>query len=147
MSQTYAKNRKAHHDYEILETFEGGLALTGQETKSIREGGAKIDGAYVTMSSGELWLMGAHFRPYSKSSTALVHQPDRSRKILVHAKELTYLIGKTQQKGLTLVPLALYSRGRQIKLSFALCRGRKTHDKREQLKQRDIERDIRRSSA
>ncbi len=137
----FTENRKARYEYEILETFEAGLVLTGQETKSIREGGAKLDGAYVTVTAGEMWLLGAHLRPYSRSARTEFYAADRSRKILVHAKELLYLAGKTQQKGLTLVPLALYPRGRKIKLSFALCRGRKAHDKREKLKQRDLERE------
>lgn len=143
-SSRFTENRKARHDYETLESFEGGLVLSGNEVKAIREGGAKIDGAYVTVTGGELWLLGAHIRPYSKASKNSILDPDRNRKILVHAKELNYLAGKTQEKGLTLVPFALYPRGRQIKLSFGLCRGRKAHDKREKLKSRDLDRDVRR---
>jgi SsrA-binding protein len=141
---TFAENRKARHEYETLQSYEGGLELTGQEVKSIREGGAKLDGGYVRIAKGELWLVGAHIRPYSKSSKNEAYEPDRDRKILVHAKELAYLAGKTQEKGLTLVPFSLYPRGRQIKLNFGLCRGRKAHDKREKLKSRDLDRDIRR---
>ncbi len=140
----FAENRKARYEYETLETYEGGLELTGQEVKAIREGGAKVDGAYVTIAAGELWLLGAHIRPYSKSAKGAAYESDRKRKILVHRKELAYLAGKTQEKGLTLVPFTLYPRGRQIKLSFGLCRGRKAHDKREKLKARDLDRDIRR---
>ncbi len=142
---TFAENRKARHDYDVLERFEGGLVLSGQEVKSIREGGAKIDGAYVTVSQGELWLLGAHIRRYSRASRDLPYDPAQRRKILVRAKELLYLAGKTQEKGLTLVPLSLYSRGRRIKLSFGLCRGRKAHDTREKIKQRDLERTVRRA--
>lgn len=146
MSDTgrFSENRKARHEYEILEKFEGGLALSGQEVKAIREGGAKLDGAYVKLLNGECWLVGAHIRPYSKASKLEDIDPDRNRKILVHKKELLNLYGKTQQKGLTLVPFSLYPSGRQIKLSFALCRGRKAHDKREKMKSRDLDRDVRR---
>ncbi|MEK7115850.1 MAG: SsrA-binding protein SmpB [Patescibacteria group bacterium] len=142
---TFAENRKARYDYEILETFEGGLALSGQEVKSIREGGAKIDGAYLTVSRGELWLLGGHIKRYSRASPDPSYDPAAGRKILIHAKELTYVAGKTQEKGLTLVPLSVYSRGRRIKLSFGLCRGRKTHDIRERLKARDLDRTVRRA--
>ena len=140
----YAENRKARHEYEILEEFEGGLALDGAEVKSVREGGARLAGAYLQPFRGELWLFGSHISPYSKQGRRLNHDADRKRKVLVHKKELRHLFGKTQQKGLTLVPLAFYPVGRRIKISFALCRGRKQHDKREQLKQRDLERQMRR---
>ncbi|MFH1620712.1 MAG: SsrA-binding protein SmpB [Patescibacteria group bacterium] len=142
--QRFADNRKVRYDYEILEKFDGGLVLSGQEVKAIREGGAKIDGAHVAMSRGELWLLGSHIRPYSKSGSRETHVADRSRKILVHKDELKYLLGKTAIKGLTLMPLALYPSGRQIKLSFALCRGQKAPDKREKLKSRDILREVHR---
>lgn len=141
---SFAENRKARHEYEILEKFEGGLVLIGQEVKSIRDGGLKLDGSHVTVSRGELWLIGANIRPYARANTLAGYDPARSRKILVHRKELEELFGKTQQKGLTLVPLSVYPSGRQIKLSFALCRGRKTHDKRAQLKKRDLDRELRR---
>lgn len=138
----FAENRKARHDYETLETYEGGLVLSGQEVKSIREGGAKIDGAYVTISRGEMWLTGANIRPYARAASVEGYDAARSRKILVHKKELAYLAGKTKEKGLTLVPFSLYASGRQIKLSFGLCRGKKTHDKRESLKARTVNREI-----
>ena len=133
-SNRFAENRKARYDYETLETYEGGLVLTGQEVKSIREGGAKIDGAYVNILRGEMWLIGA--------SKLDGYDAAHDRKILVHKKELAYLAGKTQEKGLTLVPFSLYASGRQIKLSFGLCRGKKTHDKRESLKAKTIAREI-----
>jgi SsrA-binding protein len=143
-SGRFAENRKARHEYEILEKFEGGLELLGSEVKAIREGGAKLDGAYVKLLKGQCWLMGAHIRPYSKASGSEEVDPDRTRRILVHKKELLDLYGKTQQKGLTLVPFSLYPSGRRIKLSFALCKGRKAHDKREKLKAQDLDRDVRR---
>lgn len=128
------------HDYEILEKFEGGLVLDGNEVKSIREGGAKLLGAYLQLFQGELWLIGAHVSAYSKQGKTDGYDPTRRRKVLVHTKELNQLFGKTQQKGLTLVPFSLYPSGRRIKLSFALCRGKKAFDKREKLKERDLTR-------
>lgn len=140
----FAENRKAKHDYEILEKFEGGLALKGNEVKSVRDGGAKLTGSYVQAFQGELWLVGAHIGAYKKQGQKEGYDPDAKRKVLVHGKELAYLAGKTQQKGLTLVPFSLYSSGRRIKLSFALCRGKKAHDKKEKLKARDIARQMQR---
>ena len=140
----YAENKKAFHDYEVLEKFEGGLSLTGDEVKAIREGGAKLAGTYLQVFRGELWLIGAHIAPYSKQARIEGYDPTHSRKILVHQKELAYLAGKTQLKGLTLVPFSLYPSGRRIKISFGVCRGKKAADKREKLKERDIERQIRR---
>jgi len=140
----FAENRKAGYEYETLEKFQGGLALNGGEVKSVREGGAKLNGAYLAISRGELWLLGAHIKPYSKAGKALAGDAERSRKVLVHKKELLYLAGKTSVKGLTLVPFSLYPAGHRIKLSFGLCRGRKAPDKREKLKERDLNRQVRR---
>jgi len=139
----FAENRRARHDFEILEPLEGGLSLLGHEVKSIREGGAKLAGSYISIENGELWLRKVHIAPYSKAGGIKEYDPERERKILVTASELRSLLGKMSQKGLTLVPLSLYPRGRHIKLSFALCRGRKSFDKREKLKQRDLDREIR----
>ena len=138
----YADNRKARHEYEFLETFEVGLVLSGAEVKSIREGGARLAGAYLRLWKGELWLTGSHVAPYSKDGRREGYDPNVEHKVLMHKKELPALLGKTEQKGLTLVPLALYPLGRRIKLSFALARGKKAHDKRETLKKRD---DLRRT--
>ncbi len=140
----FAENRKARFEYETLETAQGGLVLTGQEVKSIRNGGAKLDGAYLTLSRGELWLIGAQIRKYEKAYNLLGYDPGRSRKVLVTRKELAYLAGKTHEKGLTLIPFSLYPSANRIKVSFGVCRGRKTHDKREKLKNRDLDRDLRR---
>ncbi len=139
----YAENRRARYDYEILETFDGGLVLLGHEVKSIREGGANLAGAYLSLSEGELWLKHAKIRPYSKAGNITDYDQERERKVLVTHKEIEEIIGKTSQKGLTLVPLSLYPRGRHIKLSFALARGRKTHDKRSKIKRKDLDREIR----
>lgn len=141
---TFAENRKAHYDYETLETFQGGLVLTGQEAKSIRAGKAKLQGTFLKLLGGELWLIGAHIAPYEKASHLEGYDPTRSRKVLVRQSELRYFTGKLQEKGLTLVPFSFYPNGRCIKVSFGLCRGKKTHNKRETLKQRDIERSTRR---
>lgn len=141
----YAENRKARFDYETLESFQGGLVLEGQEVKSIRQGGARLDGAYLVISRGELWLIGAHIRTYAKAGNIENYNPDRSRKVLVQGKELAYLAGKTQEKGLTLVPFSLYPSGHRIKVSFSVCRGRKAHDKREKLKNRDLDRELQRN--
>ncbi len=141
----YSENRRARYDYETLETYQGGLVLTGQEAKSIRTGGAKLDGAHVALVQGELWLIGGNIRPYPKAGPLPGYDPGQSRKILVRKAELNELRGKTQQKGLTLVPFALYPSGRRIKLSFGLAKGRKAHDKREKLRSRDLDREVRRN--
>ncbi|MCC7357094.1 SsrA-binding protein SmpB [Candidatus Uhrbacteria bacterium] len=141
----YAENRKARFEYEVLETFQGGLVLQGQEVKSIRTGGAKLDGSYLAISRGELWLIGAHIRKYAKTNNTEDYDPNQNRKVLVHKKELAYLGEKIQEKGLTLVPFSLYPSGNRIKVSFSVCRGRKTHDKREMLKNRDLERELQRN--
>ena len=140
----YTENRKARHDYETIETFEGGLSLTGAEAKSIREGGAKLLGAFLRVQKGELWLIGGHISPYSKQGKREGIDPDRNRKVLVHRRELHRLAEKTQQKGLTLVPFSFYPSARRIKVAFGLCRGRKDYDKKEKLKERDLTRQIRR---
>lgn len=139
----YTDHRKARHHYELLETFEGGLVLTGQEVKAIREGGAKLDGAYLRLIGGELKLVGARIAPYSKSSKLEGYDPERPRTVLVSAKERRYLATKTQIRGLTIVPLSFYPKARRIKVSFAIARGKQLHDKRDSLKKRDLEREQR----
>lgn len=140
----YADNRKARHEYEILQKYEGGLVLEGSEVKSIREGGARLDGSYVRLMRGELYLVGAQIRPYSKIFGRETYDPERSRKVLVSTRELQALAPKLAQKGLTLVPLSLYPLGRRVKLAFALCRGKKAHDKRDSIKERELSRRLRR---
>jgi SsrA-binding protein len=140
----YAENRKARHDYEFMETFEGGLVLDGSEVKSVREGGAKLEGSYIKLMRGELWLVGAQIRPYSKMGKREEYDPERRRKILVTTKELRKLTAKLEQKGLTLVPISFYPLRRRIKVSFALGRGKKAHDKRDSIKERDRMRHARR---
>lgn len=140
----FAENKKARHDYAALETFEGGIVLSGQETKSIREGNAKLQGAYLVIRGSEVWLLGCHIGPYSKAGPLEGYDPVATRKILLKRQEIAHLAGKIQEKGLTLVPFSLYPRGHRVKLSFGLCRGKKAYDKRETLKARDLDRSARR---
>jgi SsrA-binding protein len=142
--QSIARNRAARHEYEILDTFEAGLVLTGTEVKSLREGRANIGDAYGVVRGGELWLLNAHILPYG-SGGYVNHDPTRSRKLLLHQREIRRLIGAVERQGLTLVPLELYFRGGRAKLSIALAKGKKLHDKRDDARRRDAERDIARA--
>ncbi|MBI2577687.1 MAG: SsrA-binding protein SmpB [Candidatus Wildermuthbacteria bacterium] len=139
----YAENRKAGFDYEILETLEAGLVLTGQEVKSVRMGRGQIAGSYIIPRGNELFLIGATIPPYQPLNAPSSYDPQRSRKLLLHKKETRYLFGKSRERGLTLVPIRLYNKGAQIKLEFALARGKKQHDKRQTLKKRDADREMR----
>ena len=140
----YAENRKAKCEYEILEAFEAGLALQGPEVKSIKEGRGQISGAYVRFLGKELFLVGATIPAYQPANAPVTYNPARDRKLLLHAKELRYLVGKSSEQGLTLVPLRLYNKKAQIKLEFALAKGKKRKDKRETIRKRDTERDTNR---
>lgn len=141
---SYANNPKAHFDYEILETLEAGLILTGSEVKAIRAGKVSIQGSYVKILAGEIYLVGALVQPYQSNNVPESYDPQRTRKLLLKKKELRYLVEKSQEAGLTLVPLKLYDNYGLIKLEFGLARGKKKYDKRETIKKRDVERDIRR---
>jgi SsrA-binding protein len=142
-----AKNKKALHDYEIIEKYEAGIVLTGSEVKSVRSGNVSLKGAFVTMHiSGkgtEFSLINCHIEPYPMAGPHQ-HETERSRKLLLNRREIASIIGKTQQKGLTLVPLTLYTKGSRIKLEFALVRGKKQYEKREVIRKRETEREIRR---
>ena len=138
----FTENRRARFDYETLEKFTGGLVLTGSEVKSIRTGGAKLTGAHVAVMQGELWLIGCHISKYKKDGSLEGYDADRRRKVLVQKKVLNEIAGKSATKGLTLAPFSLYPSGRQIKLSFGLVRGKKSHDKREAVKKRELDRMI-----
>lgn len=142
--QSVARNRAARHEYEILDTFEAGLVLTGTEVKSLREGRANIADAYGVVRGSELWLMNAHISPYARGGY-VNHEPTRTRKLLLHAREIRRLIGAVERQGLTLVPLELYFRGGRAKVSVALAKGKKLHDKRDDARRRDAERDIARA--
>ncbi|OGZ41946.1 MAG: SsrA-binding protein [Candidatus Ryanbacteria bacterium RIFCSPHIGHO2_02_FULL_45_43] len=140
-----AENRKAYHDYEILEKFEAGLSLRGFEVKSILLGRAALKGGRVIIRNNEAFSVGVHIPPYQKANTPKEYEPDRARKLLLHKKEIQYLLGKEKQKGLTMVPLKLYNKGRKIKLEFAVVRGKKKYDKREVIKKREAKRKVERS--
>ncbi|MBI4544158.1 MAG: SsrA-binding protein SmpB [Gemmatimonadetes bacterium] len=139
-----ARNKKALHEYHVLETFEAGVVLTGPEVKSVRAGKISLSEAYSRIEHGEAWLFGMHVSPYDPASRWNL-DPRRPRKLLLRRRELRRLIGATQEKGLTLVPLDLYFRRGYAKLTLALGRGKKLHDKREDLKRRGAERDIQRA--
>lgn len=134
----YAVNKRAIHDYELLEKFEGGLVLAGYEVKSIKTGRISLKGAYVTAKGGELFLTNANIPAYQPANTPESYDPTRSRKVLVHKNEIKSLVGKISQKGLTLVPIRVYSRHGLIKLGFAVGKGKKKFDKREDIKKREV---------
>ncbi|UCF88522.1 MAG: SsrA-binding protein SmpB [bacterium] len=141
--RTLVENRQARFNYEILEKVEAGIALLGTEVKSIREGKANIKEAYADIRGGEVWLTGAHISPYSHGNITN-HDPLRDRKLLLTGMEISRLQGKVMEKGLTLIPLRLYLKGRLIKLELGVGRGKKLVDKREDIKKRDQQREIQR---
>lgn len=143
--KAFATHRRAKFDYEILDTFEVGIVLSGIETKAVRAGKAKLEGSHVVVRGGEAFLVGAGIAPYQPNNTPKDYDPERPRTLLLTAKELTTLETKSEQKGLTVVPLSLYNKNRKVKLEIAVVRGKKKHDKREAIKKRDIERDIKRT--
>ncbi len=138
------ENKKAYFNYEVLDTFEAGIELFGFEVKSVRASQASLEGAHVIVRGGEAFLVGATIAPYQQKNTPPEYEPMRTRKLLLTKKEIRELAEKESVKGLTLAPLALYSKGRRIKMSVAVCRGKKKFDKRETIKKRDTDRDIRR---
>ncbi|MGH9291151.1 MAG: SsrA-binding protein SmpB [Acidimicrobiales bacterium] len=140
-----AQNRRARHDYEILETFECGLALTGAEVKSIRAGHISLQEAYARVEHGEAYLVGARVAPYEYATGFGRFDPDRSRKILLHRAEIDELAGRVAQKSLTLVPLSVYFRDGHAKLELGLARGRRLYDKRRALAERDAARETERA--
>ena len=141
-----SENKKAYFNYEILEKFEAGIALLGHEVKSIKLGRLNLAGTYIVLSNEEVFLIGALIPPYQPKNTPSDYNPTRSRKLLLKKSEIKYLIGKTQQIGLTLVPLRVYTkRAGRIKIEFGLVRGRKKADKREVIKKREVERGMRSS--
>jgi SsrA-binding protein len=136
-----AQNRKARHDYAILDTYECGLVLTGTEVKSLREGRASLVDAYASIKDGEVWMHGAHIPEYTQG-TWTNHEPRRVRKLLLHREEIERLVGKTKESGLTLVPLQMYFKDGRAKVEVALARGKKSFDKRQTLATRDADREI-----
>ena len=141
----FAENRKARHDYTVLETIECGIVLTGTEVKSVRHGSVSLSGSYAAVLGGELWLMAADIAAY-KFGNRFNHEPKSRRKLLVHAKEVESLRLKTEAKGLTLVPLKMYLKGGRVKVAVGVCRGKQLHDKREALKKKALRRDLERGA-
>ncbi|EMP55332.1 SsrA-binding protein [Marinobacter santoriniensis NKSG1] len=136
-SSTIALNKKAKHEYHIEERFEAGLSLLGWEVKSLRAGKAQLVDAYVLLKNGEAWLLGAHITPLSTASTHVIADPTRTRKLLLHKKEIAKILGKVNQAGSTCIPLALYWKKNKVKCEIALAKGKKQFDKRATEKERD----------
>ena len=139
-----ARNKRARFDYEILDRWEAGIVLTGTEVKSLREGKANIGDAYGVVRDGEIYLINMHISPYERGGYAN-HEPDRTRKLLLHKKEIRRLIGAVERQGLTLIPLELYFKHGVAKVALALGRGKKLHDKRDTERRRDAEREMARA--
>lgn len=142
--QAIAVNRKAYHDYFIEEDYEAGIVLTGSEIKSVRAGKVNLRGAYARVQDDELWLFEAHISPNEQTGAIFQHDPTRPRKLLLHRREISRLIGKLEQKGLTLVPLDIHFKHRRAKVKLGLARGKKLYDKRESTAERESQRQIQR---
>lgn len=149
--KTLAENKKAYFNYQILEKFEAGISLIGQEVKSLKTRGINLAGSYVVLKSPakegtpEVFWIGAKIAPYQPKNAPSYYNPERSRKLLLKKSEIRYLIGKTKQKGLTLIPLKLYTKNGKIKLEFGIVKGKRKFDKRELIRKREIEREIKRT--
>ena len=139
-----AENRRARHDYQLLDRYEAGIVLTGTEVKSLRDGRAVLTGAFADVRDAEVWLVGVSIQEYAGGNRAN-HQPDRDRKLLLHRREIASLIGKVKERGLTLVPTRLYFKDGRVKVELALARGKERADKRRDLQKRDAERQIERA--
>lgn len=138
-----ATNRKAYHDYHVEETHEAGLVLTGTEIKSVRAGSVNLKDSYAVVKDGEAWLLNVHISPYDPASRQNV-DPDRTRKLLLHKGEINRLMGRAQEKGLTIIPLKMYLKKNRAKVEVALVRGKRQYDKREAIAKRDTDREIQR---
>jgi SsrA-binding protein len=143
--QIVATNRRARHEYEILETVEAGLALRGTEVKALRTGQVNFKDSYATVRNNEAWLRGCHISPYSHGTDAN-HDPERDRKLLLHRREISRLMSRVAERGLTLVPLRLYFKQGRAKLEIGLARGKKLHDKRSALREREVTREMDRAA-
>lgn len=139
-------NRRARHEYFILETVEAGIALKGTEVKSLRAGSANLQDGHVMLRRGELWLVGMHISPFEKGNINN-HDPLRDRKLLLHRKEIVKIAGRMEEKGLAVIPLKVYFSRHVAKVELGICRGKKSYDKRETIKKRDVERQLRRDFA
>jgi SsrA-binding protein len=142
MPKVLAKNRRATFDYELIKKYEAGLLLKGIEVKSIKDGHASLKGSFVSVYKDELYLTNANIPPYKFAGNPKDYDPLASRKLLLHKKEIKYLLGKSKTEGLTMIPLSLYTSKNKVKLKFALARGKKKYDKRETLKKRSAQREI-----
>jgi len=140
-TELIARNKRARHDYEILDTWAAGIVLTGTEVKALRDGRANLTDGYGYVRDGEVFLLNAHIGAYGHGNV-FNHEPTRTRKLLLHKREIRRLIGSLERQGLTLVPLDMYFKGGKVKVRVALARGKQQHDKREDLKKRDAEREI-----
>lgn len=155
MTQVYSENKKAYYDYEILEKYEAGLILIGQEVKSIKNGRANLSGSYVVANPSaslrtnpnELWLVGVRIPPYQPKNAPENYNPEQSRKLLLNKKEINYLARRVNERGFSLIPLKIYERNGRIKLEFGLARGKKKYDKKEKIKKKDLERQIKKGLA
>jgi SsrA-binding protein len=143
--RTIATNRRARHEYEILENIEAGLVLRGTEVKSLREGHITFKDSFATIRNTEAWLVGCHISPYSHGTDAN-HEPERDRKLLLKRREIARLSGKVAERGLTLVPLRLYFKSGRVKVELGLARGKKLHDKRSALREREVRREMDRAA-
>lgn len=142
-----ATNRKARHDYDVLETFECGIALLGSEVKSLRDHKVQLKDSYARIADGEVWLVGMHVSPYAYATGLDGHEPERRRKLLLHRGEIDRLAGRVQQESLTLVPLSVYFKEGKAKVELALARGRRRYDKRQAIASRDAAREAERAMA
>ena len=139
------KNKKAKHSYTPIKEFSAGLSLYGSEVKAVRQGKVNLAGAHVVVRGGEAFVVGMSIAPYQVNNTPQEYDPERPRRLLLHKKELREIAAAEEQKGLTIVPFSLYNRGRFLKMKIAIVRGKKRRDKREEIRKRDVEREIRRS--
>ena len=139
--KTIADNRKARHDYFVLESYEAGIELTGTEVKSIREGGLNLKDSWISIDDGEAYIKQMHISPYEKGNI-FNKDPLRTRKLLMHKREIMKLLGQVKQDGLTLIPISVYFKGSRVKVQVGLCKGKKLHDKRDAMAQRDAKRMI-----
>ena len=142
--KTIAENRKARHDYFILESYEAGIELVGTEVKAIRGGGVNLKDAWCSIDNGELWVKGMHISPYDHGNI-FNRDPMRVRRLLLHKKEISKLYGTLKQEGLTLIPISLYFKGSRVKVQVGLCKGKKLHDKRDDMAAKAANRDIERA--
>ena len=140
----YSENKKTAYDYEVLEKYQAGLVLIGQEVKSIRSGLAHLAGSYIVIRDGQAELIGVKIPPYQPKNAPEAYNPEQSRKLLLNKKELQYLAGKAHERGFSLIPLKIYDSHGRIKLEFGLAKGKKKFNKKEKIKQRDVERNTRR---